>query len=262
MRKRVFLFIVILMSIALIGIISVQVFWIQQTVQIKEAQFTENVRFSLAKVAEDIKLREFEEFYLDISEKYKDQGKKYAYADVRKYVFEKIDTASNERFTYSQSIVEANYKVPLAFTDTDSVGFKEIFGMEEFVRTKEPLVDNFGDLEPVAEKKLLRLGRFEEAEKSYLEKIFDVYTAEVPIHKRVSNREINLRLANELALRGIQTPFKYGIYNNGLATRVKSGYFTKETGKSYKVNMFPDAEGMSDYQLYVTFPEKETFIIA
>ena len=72
MRKRVFLFIVILMSIALIGIISVQVFWIQQTVQIKEAQFTENVRFSLAKVAEDIKLREFEEFYLDISEKYKD----------------------------------------------------------------------------------------------------------------------------------------------------------------------------------------------
>ncbi len=64
MGKRIFLLIVVLMSIALIGIISVQVFWIKNTIQITEEQFTSNVRFALAKVSEDIKEREFYDFYV------------------------------------------------------------------------------------------------------------------------------------------------------------------------------------------------------
>ena len=51
------------MSISLIGIITVQVFWIKNTIQITEQQFTSNVRFALAKVSEDIRQREFDEFY-------------------------------------------------------------------------------------------------------------------------------------------------------------------------------------------------------
>ena len=66
MGKRVFVLIIILMSISLIGIISVQVFWIKNTIQITEEQFTSNVRFALAKVSEDIKEHEFNEFYIDI----------------------------------------------------------------------------------------------------------------------------------------------------------------------------------------------------
>jgi two-component system phosphate regulon sensor histidine kinase PhoR len=81
------------------------------------------------------------------------------------------------------------------------------------------------------------------------------------VHRRVSNREITFRLANELNSKGISTDFKYGIYSNGLATQVKSGYFRKEVGKSYMVPMFADAEGNSNYQLYVTFPQKKNYIL-
>src|SRR3972149_4660692 len=99
MRKRIFVLIVILMSIALIGIISVQVFWIKNTVQITEEQFTSNVKFALAKVSDDIKQREFNDFYFKIAELYK-EGEKLKESDVRKFIYEKIDTTNNEKFTY------------------------------------------------------------------------------------------------------------------------------------------------------------------
>ncbi|MBN4082856.1 MAG: two-component sensor histidine kinase [Lutibacter sp.] len=261
MGKRIFVLIIFLMSVALIGIISVQVFWIKNTIQITEKQFTSNVRFALAKVSEEIKEREFEDYYQKFSSVYKN-GKKYKDSDIRNFIYEKIDTTNNERFTYSQSIIEQNYKVPTEFFENDSINFKEIFSKEEFVIIKDQILDNVGSFVDPPKEKFTKVGRFEGAEKSYLERQFDVYTSRLPIHKRVSNEEITFRLTNELERRGIVTDFKYGIYSNGLATQVKSGYFRKEAGKSYKVPMFADADGNSNFQLFVTFPEERSFILA
>ena len=262
MGKRIFILIIILMSIALIGIISVQVFWIKNTIQITEEQFTSNVRFALAKVSEDIKENEFNEFYIDISNRFKDEGNKLKYSDVRKYIYEKIDTTNNERFTYSQSIIEENYKVPSEFFENDSVDFKEIFSKEEIVIVKDQTFDNQGNEVDLPEERYVKIGRFEGAEKSQLERAFDVSRSKLPVHQRVSNKEITYRLDRELKSKGIDTDFKYGIYSNGLATQVKSGYFRKESGKSYMVPMFADAEGKSNFQLFVTFPGKKNYILS
>ena len=254
--------IILLMSISLMGIIFVQVFWIKNTIQITEEQFTSNVRFALAKVSEDIKEHEFNEFYIDIVERFRDEGSKLKYSDVRKYIYETIDTANNERFTYSQSIIEENYKVPTEFFENDSIDFKEIFRKEEIVIVKDQNFDNQQSGIDPPEERYVKIGRFEGAEKSQLERVFDVSRTKLPIHKRVSNKEISIRLDRELKSKGITTNFKYGIYSNGLATQVKSGYFRKETGKSYMVPMFTDSEGKSNFQLFVTFPEKKNFILA
>jgi len=260
MGKKIFVLIIILMSIALIGIISVQVFWIKNTIQITEEQFTSNVRFALAKVSENIKEREFQDFYNDISEQVS-EGNKLNYSDIRKFIYEKIDTTNNEKFTYSQSIIEANYKMPTEFFENDSIDFKEIFSKEEIVIEKGQIFDDNGSLIDPPEERYIKIGRFDKAQKTYLEPIFDAMTSKLPIHKRVSNEEITFRLSNELASKGIDTDFKYGIYSNGLATQVKSGYFRKESGKSYKVPMFADADGNSNFQLFVTFPQQKNFIL-
>lgn len=261
MRKRIFVLIVILMSIALIGIIFVQVFWIKNTVQITEEQFTSNVKFALARVSDDIKQREFNDFYFKIAELYK-EGEKLKESDVRKFIYEKIDTTNNEKFTYSQSIIESNYKVPTEFFENDTVNFREIFSKEEIVIVKDQVLDNAAGTMAPPEERYVKVGRFEGAERSYLERQFDIFTSKLPVHRRVTNREISFRLANELKSKGIGTNFKYGIYSNGLATQVKSGYFRKEVGKSYMVPMFADAEGNSNYQLYVTFPGEKNYILA
>ena len=261
MRKRIFVLIIILMSIALIGIISVQVFWIKNTIQITEGQFTSNVRFALAKVSEDIKQREFENFYNDISERVSD-GNKLNYSDISKFIYEKIDTTNNDKFTYSQSIIEQNYKVPTEFFESDSIDFKEIFSKEEITIVKGQIIDNTGSIVNPPEEKYVKVSRFDKAQRATLEPAFDAITSRLPIHKRVSNEEITYRLNKELEIRGINTNFKYGIYSNGLATQVKSGYFRNEIGKNYKVRMFADKDGNSNFQLFVTFPEKKSFILS
>ncbi len=170
MGKRIFLLIIVLMSVALIGIISVQVFWIKNTIQITEEQFTSNVRFALAKVSEDIKQREFEDFYLEIRDLSR-QGEKLNYSDVRRYIYEKIDTAKTERFAYSQSIIEQNYKVPTEFFENDTIDFKEIFSKEEIVIVKDQQFDNNFDRMKPPEETFVKIGRFEGAEKSELVRV-------------------------------------------------------------------------------------------
>jgi two-component system phosphate regulon sensor histidine kinase PhoR len=261
MGKRIFVLIIVLMSIALIGIISVQVFWIKNTIQITEEQFTINVKFALAQVSEKIKKREFEDFYLKLSEIYR-EGEKLKESDFRNFIYEKVDTSNQERFSYSQSIIEANYKVPTEFFENDTIDFKEIFSKEEIVIVKDQSLDeNLSGIDP-PEERYIKVGRFEGAEQSYLERQFDVFTSKLPIHQRVSNREITGLLDYELKRRGVDTNFKYGIYSNDLATQVKSGYFRREEGKNYKVPMFADSEGSSDFQLYVSFPEKKNYILS
>jgi len=161
MGKRIFMLIILLMSISLIGIIFVQVFWIKNTIQITEEQFTSNVKFALAKVSEDIKEHEFNEFYIDIVERFRDEGSKLKYSDVRKYIYETIDTANNERFTYSQSIIEENYKVPTEFFENDSIDFKEIFRKEEIVIVKDQSFDNQQSGIDPPEERYVKIGRFE-----------------------------------------------------------------------------------------------------
>ncbi len=261
MGKRVFVLIIILMSIALIGIISVQVFWIRNTIQITEEQFTSNVRFALARVSEDIKEREFEDFYDDISDRIS-EGNKLNYSDISKFIYEKIDTTNNEKFTYSQSIIEQNYKVPTEFFENDSINFNEVFRKEEITIVKGQSIDGQGSLVDPPKEQYVKISRVDKAQKAKLEPAFEAITSRMPIHKRVSNEEITYRLSNELERRGIETNFKYGIYSNGLATQVKSGYFRKEAGKSYKVPMFADDDGNSNFQLFVSFPEKKSFILA
>ena len=260
MGKKIFVLIIVLMSVALVGIILVQVFWIKNTIEITEKQFTSNVQFSLAKVSDDIRQREFDDFYTKLAETYQ-EGERLKESDIRKFIFEKLDTVNNERFTYSQSIIEANYKVPTEFFENDSINFTEVFSKEEFVVVRD-VNEPDGVFMDSPEEKYVKIGRLESAEKATLEPWFDAYTSRLPIHKRVSKQEITFRLERELLGRGIDTDFKYGIYNNGLATQVKSGYFRKEASRNYMVPMFADENGNSDYQLYVTFPQKKNFIMS
>lgn len=249
------------MSISLIGIITVQVFWIKNTVQITEQQFTSNVRFALAKVSEDIRQREFDDFYEKYAANYK-EGELINGSDVTNFIFERIDTINNERFIFSQSIIEQNYKVPAEFFDNDSINIREIYSKEKTSIINNNVFDNIANKSNLPEEHLTKMRRLKEAEKALLVHSFDASRKNMPINRRISKNEIKSRLCRELKSKGVDTDFKYGIYNNGLATQVKSGYFKKELGKSYMVPMFADSEGESEFQLFVTFPEKKNFILS
>ena len=61
--------------------------------------------------------------------------------------------------------------------------------------------------------------------KKVLEDLYREYQNEFPIHKRISNREINNVLGEELQRNNINIDFRYGTYNV-FGDKLKSGYFT------------------------------------
>ena len=57
-----FVLIVALMSFSLIGIVTVQVYWISNAVETKKKQFINDVKISLTSVSEEVAQKEYAEF--------------------------------------------------------------------------------------------------------------------------------------------------------------------------------------------------------
>src|SRR5690625_5916209 len=63
MNKKLFGILIALMTLSLLGIISVQVYWISNAYKTKEEQFTVNVRQVLLSASKKIQLLETEHYY-------------------------------------------------------------------------------------------------------------------------------------------------------------------------------------------------------
>jgi two-component system phosphate regulon sensor histidine kinase PhoR len=259
MSKRIFVLLVVMMVSALLGIIVVQIFWIRSSVEMKEEQFSTSVKFALARVSENIQKREFRE---NIS-KYApliDSMQKTKESNVRDFVFQQIDTSRNEIFTFRQSILENNYKSQFSPFDADTVNFKTFLSREETQIEKiEFNSKDFSELSP--KDRMVKVERLDKYDKLELEGIFKNIVSRTPIHDRVSNNEIRMNLDNELIARNIDTKFEFGVFSDELITKVKSDQFVQKKGYTYKVPLFVTDE-TSDYDLYVSFPEKKEYILS
>ena len=63
MNKRLFIVLIVFMSVALLGIIFVQAYWINNSFQTKQDQFRKDIRQVMIAVSQDIQLYEQEQIY-------------------------------------------------------------------------------------------------------------------------------------------------------------------------------------------------------
>ncbi len=260
MSKRIFVLLVVLMGIALIGIITVQIFWIKSSIEMREKQFSTSVKFALSRVSGNIQKREFR----DNVNKYSpliDSMQQSKESNVRDYIFQQIDTSRNEIFTFRQSVLENNYKTQISPFDNDTINFRTFLSREE--TQIEKIEFNSKDFTELSSKqRMVKVERLDKYDKLELEGIFKNIVARTPIYDRVSNNEIRLNLDNELRARNIETRFEYGVFNDDLITKVKSTNFKEKIGYTYKVPLFINGDDSSDYDLYVSFPDKKGYILS
>ncbi|MCF6296670.1 MAG: HAMP domain-containing histidine kinase [Flavobacteriaceae bacterium] len=260
MSKKIFVLLVALMSIALVGIISVQIFWIKNSIEIKEEQFSTSVKYALAKVSKNIQEREFKDNITEFSP-YLDSMQHLKGGSIKSFFFQKIDTSRNEIFTFRQKILESNYKMQFSPFEADTIKFKTFVSEQEsVVETIELQSKDFTDLS--AKDRVVKIGRLDKFDKIQFEDLLQNIIPRRPIYDRVSNNEIRINIDNELRIRNIETNFEFGVFNEDLITKVKSDEFKKQQYYSYKVPLFVDGEGNSDYDLYVSFPEKKEYILS
>ena len=260
MRKIVFILIVVLMSVSLIGIIFVQLFWINNALESKKAQFKNDIQKSLGAAAERINEREQVEFQKKIENLIAKKGLADK-AELKSYLIQQIDTTTKEKITFGGTFLEENFKLPTDFLNNDSIIYKRVTGKKDFFRSSLiKSADNyFPKIEEVRYSFIKSYSEFDKLQARGL--LNDINTKKL-IHERISNNELNRTIKEELAKRNIHLDFKYGIYSlDGLATKLKSGYYTINTEDSFKYPLFYDSKGNISYNLMVTFPDKNEHIL-
>jgi len=262
MGKRLFVWLIILMSISLIGIIVVQVYWINSTIAIRENQFSSDVKFALAKVSDNIQNREINDYFREFTP-FIDSARMAKKGIIKNLFYSKIDTSTNEIFTFKQSILENNYKSPLTNLQlsTDTLRFKTFYSKSSKELTKfSKISKDIKQLTP--EQKFVKVGKQIGLEKMQFENFFKEIAPRRPIYKRVTTNELRFNLDFELGQRGINTDYEFAIYGDSLPTKVKSAKFKLNKGKTYKVPLFISDNGHSDFDLYVSFPKKKEYILS
>src|SRR5690606_29384623 len=69
-------------------------------------------------------------------------------------------------------------------------------------------------------------------------------------------------IKQELANHKLVTNFEYAVFNNGLATSIKSSNFVFNEKNTYSVPILTDIENHSKYHLYISFPQKSKFLFS
>ncbi|MGB5818239.1 MAG: HAMP domain-containing sensor histidine kinase [Saonia sp.] len=264
MNKKLFVILVVLMSLSLVGIIFVQGYWIKQSVDDKEEQFSNVVSEVLNKVTDKIEDGERND-YFDRYFKLKDSIGKPQSSHLSNFFFVDRDINSNEILFYSHGILEEDYNIASTFFDNGSGSDTTTIKSYTSKRTQTIFKEDYGldgkqyKLTPV--QKLEKIGGLSALEKAQYEDVFGEFAKTVPIHKRVSKQKIELLIDRELESRGLDIDYEYGVYSKGLPTKVKSKRFKFSKTVLYKSPIFRDSEGNTDFSLLITFPKKKKFLL-
>ena len=128
MNKKFFALLVILMSLSLIGTIFVQSYFINNSLETKEAQFTFNVKKALNYTTTEIADNEYKK-YVKALNKIISEGIEPDTTAIRNITVYKQDNTTNQIIVYNTGILEENFKVPsLIDLNVDSLGLSNFRG--------------------------------------------------------------------------------------------------------------------------------------
>ena len=224
MGKKMFALIIFLMSISLIGIITVQVFWIGNAIDIREKQFSNDVQFVLNKTNEMIYKRDFVDFTAQFMDFFK--TRKFAkQADFTKFVYEQINTSTNESFRFSSSgVYETNYYKGLSdFFKNDSILIATLQSKNEVFKVKKSTNNKELSKIDVAQR-FTFFNNLTEIEKLSLENAY--HNKSEPIEKRLSNEIVAEVLGRELLNSGIDLHFEFGVFVDQSPTSIQTSEFS------------------------------------
>lgn len=260
MSKKLFVLLIILMSLSLIGIISIQAYYINDSVQNEKERFKSNVVTVLNNVSNTIEENEFEKYFSEYLSL--DKEKKADEDAVSQLLIYRKNNSTKETLIYRSNVLEENYKLSSSLFDIglDSLDITNIIGNSSTEIYKD-LESTDKDLKsPIS--KIIRSGTIDEAQKLTFKKNFKEVFKRKPVHKRVSESEVRTLLSERFKKYGINIDFEFAIYGNDLATKVRSENFEYEANSTFGVPIFYDENNRSLYRLLVNFPDDRKFILS
>ncbi len=246
------------MSLSLIGIIFVQGYWINNTVENNEEQFSFNAKQILISVSNKIQYREFEEMFFPLQE-ILDSIEEPDNKTIRQLLNISIDNTTK---SFTNGILEEDYKLFSSFVNLniDTVRLKNILNRNTESAVLETQKNDF--VNQKSKSKIERIRGLTDLQRMDYEIVIGEIASFIPIHRRVQKEEIEHLLKKELEERDIKVDFEYAIYSNALSTKVRSDDFSWDYPTTYGIPLFVNDQGISNYQLYVNFTGKKQFVLS
>ncbi|HFS68050.1 MAG TPA: HAMP domain-containing histidine kinase [Flavobacteriia bacterium] len=262
MRKKIFVFLSLIMLVSIVGIILIQTFWINNAIEISKNQFSSNAKSALKDVATNIEKREFRDFIEENRDFFSHTQQNPKNRDLRTYIFQKIDTINNEIFTYKQSTLIDNYEVPKdSKTNTSIKNFKSYFSKKE-KEISSLDVNIKKDLRGKQNYKATTYSELPAFSKLEMEQVYKEVAPSKPIYQRISKKELKDNLQKELKSRGIDTPFEYAVFAGEFPTKLRSKNFNDNKKDVLITPIFYNDLGKTKYYLKVYFPDKKGYIFS
>ena len=259
MKKRLFVLLIVLMSLSLIGIIFVQGYWINNTVKNNEKRFSLDAKSALASVANKVQYKEFERYYFPFRSLI-DSLKKPDLSTIDRLLLDDTrDDAIGEIFVYANGLIEEDYKLSESFRKPPIDA--QIYSTDSAAQLDDKIyVDENLD---TPESRLGKLSKLGDYEKQLFEKTILELANRIPIHQRIDKEELKRLLNREFSERELPLDYEFAVYSNSLATRVRSDNFKLLPSNIYTAPLFKGAnEKDSQYELYVNFTSKKKYLIA
>ncbi len=260
MKKRLFVLLIVLMSISFIGIITVQVLWIKNAIEIKKEQFSTNVKQALKHSSITISQLEYNA-YVHSFKLIIDSIPKKKQHEIASYYIEETNL-NNSKIIYTNSAFEYQLNaIPKLFNnEIDTIKIKNIQlnrGTYEYRKRLDPNGNRF-----TLEHSNEILSQVDDFMRAQFESIINDKSSRTPINQRTSTEEVQKTLKEKLALNGIDIPFEFAIYSNDLATTIRTMGFKKRKDDYFSIPFFVNNNGESNYDLLVAFPTKKNFLLS
>jgi len=259
MNKKLFSILVILMSLSLIGIIFVQAYYINYSLETKEDQFAFNVKKVLSYASNQVTDIEYNKYVIALNAMIA-RGQEPDTSAIRSIRVYKQNKNINQIVVYDTGVKEENYTIPNTQNNgADSVNFKKIKGKT----VQETYTTGInGENMPNLEYSLTKVLNMDRLQKATFEAQYKAEIQNTPIEDRVSTKMIKRLLDNKLKENNIDIAYEYAILKNTDPTTIQSKSFEVSLVPTIGVPIFLDENGESEYGLYINFPSRKRFIMS
>ena len=249
------------MTISLLWLILLQLYFIGETYSNESKQFSFNVKRAISKTVEELEANEINSYY-DLNNLYKlneiDLSKnKLDTTALKEIVVYNNNKETNETIIYRNGILAQNFTVPNLMTDgIDSLDLKLLYGKKEYKTINQSLNK---DLQSSPEKSYLSFKALDvTTKKLFRDYILDMIK-EKPISKRIDKEALRASLEKNLDEVGVFLDFEFMVSNFDEKTDLKSNFFDVNQENCFATSFLTD-DIYNNYRLHVNFPERNIYL--
>ena len=285
MNKKVFIFIIFLMTFALAMLASIEIYWIKNAVSVKEANFDRTVKDAMSNVIFKLEKLEVAKRLRSKIYKNKQSSRLIKTIDSLNSVFsreienhkkdtnyrppenifnltsEKINVVVLQEHTgeiikrYDTSIVTIQKKIDFdenneIFSETPNYLFSQDTTMRKKINKYDNRISKYLDQTVLVNEVFEDLFNFKQYD---------------DIENRIDFTLLDSLIESELKRSGINTIYEYGVYSpirNIMISEKTGQYHRYLLEKGFAFNLFPRDLFMTPEYLMIYFPEKQKFILA